>query len=283
MNRTQRTAMALILAAAFGVGLFTGTTQAAGPTGPAFVPPPEASTFDNVIDAQEMDDLVAITERIDAHLSIGDDGLVQLDPTVTADELGVTEEFLANYRDALIESNKLIARGDLKVDADMRVTASEQLTANFRLSGPGAGNPGPGLEGELGSGQPDAAVPDWCSWNYNTGAMYYNSYNDYRTYRNNYYGLCNSMAAYIRCSRCAPSLQYFYSYNNSQINNYCYQNTGVYYYLPYSNSNGCGQQNPCYGNLGYKPAYYWGQQQTYNYSCRCYTSNWQWQGYWSRY
>jgi hypothetical protein len=279
MNRTLRTAMALTLATAFGVGLFTGTTQAAGPEGPAFVPPPEASTFDNVIDAQEMDDLVAITERIDAHLSVDADGLVQLDAAVTAADLGVTDEFLANYRDALAESNKLIANGDLTVDADMRVNVTEQLATTFRQ--PGTGITGPILDSELAGGQPDAAVPDWNCWNYNTGAMYYNSYNTYNTYRNNYYGLANSMAAYLRCSRCAPNLQYFYSYNNSSINNYCYRNTGVYYYLPYSQ--GCGSSNPCYGNLGYKASYYWGQTQSYNYSCRCYTSNWQWQGQWSRY
>ncbi len=281
MNRTQRTAMALVLAGAFGVGLWTGTTQAASPAGPAFAPPPEASTFDNVIDAQEMDDLVAITERIQPYLSVDADGLVQLDANVTAAELGVSEDFLATYRDALTESNKLIERGEISVDADMGVTRSKELDYNFHLGKLGAGIPGPSLEGAPGGAQPSAGVPDWNVWNYNTGAMYYNSYNTYQSYRNNYYGLCNSMAAYLRCSRCAPSLQYFYGYNGSYLNNSCYRNSGVYYYLPYSNN--CGSYNPCYGNLSYKPAYYWQQTQSYNYSCRCYTSNWQWQGYWCRY
>jgi hypothetical protein len=278
MNRTQRTLLALVLAAAFGIGLLTGTTQAASP---AFVAPPEASTFDNVIDAQEMDDLVAVTERIQPYLSIDAEGLVQLDAKVTAAELGVSEDFLATYRDALAESNKLIERGEISVDADMRVTRSEELDFNFRLGNGGIVNPNPGLAVESAGEQPSAGVPDWNVWNYNTGAMYYNSYNTYNRYRNNYYGLCNSMAAYLRCSRCAPSLQHFYGYNSSYLNNYNYQNYGVYYYLPYTNN--CGSYNPCYGNLSYKPAYYWTQTRSYNYSCRCYNYNWQWQGYWCRY
>jgi hypothetical protein len=281
MNRTQRTALALALAAAFGVGLLTGTTQAASPTGPVRVAPPEASTFDNVLDAQEMADVVDITERIQPYLSIDENGLVQLDANVTAAELGVDEDFLSTYRDALAESNKLIERGDISVDADMRVTPSEELDMTFRLGGPGVGNPSPGLEVQAAGGQPSEAVPDWNVWNYNTGSMYYNSYNTYYNYRNNYYGLCNTMAAYQRCSRCAPSLQYFYSYNSSYLNNNCYQNYGVYYYLPYNN--GCNSYNPCYGNLSYKPAYYWTQSRSDTYSCRGYTSNWQWQGYWCRY
>ena len=279
MNGTRRIALTLIAAIALGAGFAVGAAQAA-PANGGSVAPPEASTFDNVIDAAEMDDLVAITERIDQHLTVGEDGLVRLDADVSAADLGVSEAFLANYRDALAESNKLIERGEIVVDADMRVTPTEKLIGEFKKAGPGAGGRAGDAE-EAVDAAPGEPVPDWCAWNYNTGAMYYNSYNTYRTYRNNYYGLCNSMAAYTGCSRCAPSLQYFYSYNNSYLNNYCYQNYGVYYYLPYQNS--CGSYNPCYGNLGYKPMYYWGQTRTYNYNCRCNTYNWQWNGYWGRY
>ncbi|MCE7938087.1 MAG: hypothetical protein DYG90_05705 [Chloroflexi bacterium CFX6] len=288
MNWTVRTAVATA-AAAFAIGVVSGTSWASAPVDkvdPGPVAPPEASTFDNVIDAAEMEAVVDINERIEAHLYIDADGLVQLDSAVTAAQLGVTDEFLTHYRAALAESNKLIERGEITVDADMRVTPTEHYLKATRPAQPMPG--GPTLDGvdavEL-EAAPDTAVPDWSVWNYNTGAMYYNSYNTYNTYRYNYYGLCNSMAAYLRCSSCAPSLQYFYTYNSSYNSSYCYSNSGLYYYLPYNtNRSGCGQSyNPCYGSLGYKPAYYWGQTRTYNYSCRCYQQQWQWNGYWCRY
>jgi len=282
MNWTRRTAFALVAAAAFVVGLVSGTTHAA-PAEPVFVAPPEAGTFDNVIDAEEMETLIDLTERIQPYLSLDADGLVQLDPAVTAADLGVTDEFLATYRESLAESNKLIERGEITVDADMRVTMSDHLAASFREPQPGKG----GNTDAAAPGEPvaldDEAVPDWSCWRYNSGAMFYNSYNTYSTYRNNYYGLCNTMASYMGCSRCAPSLQYFYGYNGSYLNSYCYRNSGVYYYLPYSNSNGCGSSYGCYGNLSYKPAYYWGYGRSYNNSCRCYQNQWQWYGNWCRY
>lgn len=281
MNWTLRTAIASMVAA-FAIGLMSGPLFAAPPGDRGFVAPPESSTFDNVIDAAEMEALVDINERIEQHLTIDAEGLVQLDANVTAAELGVDEGFLETYREALAESNKLIERGEITVDADMRVTATERFA---QVSRPGL--PGPGgatLDGMEGEGSPEPAVPDWSVWNYNTGSMYYNSYNTYNTYRNNYYSLCNSMAAYQRCSSCGASLQYFYTYNSSYNNNYCNSNSGLYYYLPYSNGNSCGSsRNSCYGNLGYKPVYYWGSTRTYNYSCRCYQQQYQWNGYWGRY
>ena len=94
------------------------------------------------------------------------------------------------------------------------------------------------------------------------------------------------MAAYLRYPHFSQNLNYFYTYNNNYINNSCYNNYGVYYYLPYQQ--GCqyrsgSSYSPCYGNLGYKPAYYWQQSYGYNAQCRCYQYNWQWRGYWSRY
>lgn len=290
MNRTVRTIFAVLAAAAFAVGFAAGTSRAEGPVdaaGPSVVLPPEAALFDNVIDAAEMDELVDINARIEEHLSIGADGLVVLDPSVTAADLGVDEEFLAYYRAALADSNRLIARGDIRVDADMRVTPSEDYARTLRPFGPqpgGAGFEAGATDAELPDAAPEAGVPDWSVWGYNTGAMFYNSYSTYNQYRSSYYSLCNSMAAYLRCSRCGSSLVNFYTYNSSYNNNYCYRQQGLYYYLPYQNTSNCGGYNPCYGNnTGYKPAYYWGYGTSYNNSCRCYTSQWQWYGYWCRY
>jgi hypothetical protein len=131
----------------------------------------------------------------------------------------------------------------------------------------------------------DNEVPDWSAWGYSHGSMYYNSYSTYQNYyrTRSYYGLCNSMAAYLGYPRYSGSLVNFYTYNSSYINRYCYQNSGSYYFLPYSSRNSCIGGYPGYSQCGYKPAYFWGQSYAYNSSCRCYQNSWSWQGSWTRY
>lgn len=245
--------------------------------------------FDAVIDEAASADLVAITERLDAHLSLDANGLVRLDDDVTAAEIGVDETFLSNYRKALAFSNVLIERGELTVDADMTVHAGENFAVqpdNGAVPGP---VPGASLMGDASTvAVPDAAVPQWGAYGYGSGAMFYNSYNTFYQYRFNYYGLSSAMAAYLGYPHISPSINYFYTYNNQYLSNSCYNPYGVYYFLPYQSTcqyynSGIRSYQPCYGNLGYKPAYYWQQTNTYSASCRCYQSNWQWQGYWSRY
>ena len=120
--------------------------------------------------------------------------------------------------------------------------------------------------------------------------MFYNSYNVYRQYSNNYYNLCNSMAAYLRQPWISSNLAYFYGYNGNQLNNSCYQSQGMWYYLPYQQ--GCQQwvptqrtyTNQCYGStVSYRPGYLWQSRYAYNNNCRRYQSQWQWPGYWRRY
>ncbi len=282
MNRTH-TIIGCLLAAVFAVGLVTGQASAqSSELDTGYSPPPSMDSIE-VVDAEQMERIVEITERIDPLLFVDDAGLVQLPESVTADELGVSQEFLDNYRQALEFSNRLIETGQITVDADMKVSANESFVGSVELPGP---NPG---AGQMGAGaatdaMPAGETPDWYTWRYSGGAMYYNSYQTYNQYGRSgqYYGLCNSMAAHLGYPWMSSSLVNFYTYNNSYLNRYCYNNHGSYYYLPYYNT-GCGNYNPCYGGTSYKPAYFWGQARTYNYSCRCYTYNWQWYGTWCRY
>lgn len=281
MNRTQRMFFALVALAALFISARVGTTLAApvipvevaGATGPV---PPEANRFHNVLDAQGMQEAVDLAEQIAPYLYVGKDGLVAL-KDATASEIGVSEQFLANYRIALQESNKLIARGDISVAPDMKVTVNRTVAPTV------GGVPGlPGGATTDAAASPETAVPEWGAWSYSSGAMFYNSYSTYTSYRYNYYNLCNSMASYINYPWMSSSLVNFYSYNQSYLNSYCYNPTGTYYYMPYQS--GCsGSYSPCYGNLGYKPAYFWTRSYAYNNSCNCNTYNWQWQGYWTRY
>jgi len=253
--------------------------------------PTGIGTFANVIDEAAMADLAAITERLDAHLSLDADGLVRLADGVTAAQIGVDEAFLADYRKALEFSNVLIERGELTVDADLTVHAGERFVvqpSSGIVPGP---VPGASLSGGAsvdGGADSVAAVPDWGAYGYGSGAMFYNSYNTFYRYRFSYYGLSSAMSAYLGYPHLSPSLNYFYTYNNQYLSNSCYNPYGVYYFLPFQSTcqfynSGMRSYQPCYGNLGYKPAYFWQQTNTYSASCRCYRSNWQWQGYWSRY
>ncbi len=289
MNRHLFAATCLALSA-FGLGLAMGqpaaraegTVKAVQPSVPA-----EASTFDLVVDPAEMAEVEAITARLDRHLSLDGQGLVTLDPSVTPEQLGVTPEFLDNYRQALAFSNQLISSGQIKVDANLKVSATGSFVGSANMPAPG----NPGGKGKASEPAPvlgesaDNEVPEWCSWRYNSGAMYYNSYNTYNSYgrTGQYYGLCNSMAAYMGYPWMSGSLVNFYTYNNSYFNNYCYPNYGTYYFLPYSSYNSCGGYNPCYNPCSTKPAYFWTRSYTYSYSCRCYQYQWQWSGYWTRY
>lgn len=269
--------------AAFGLGLAMGLpmTHAEGITkGIAPSVPVEAGTFDMVVDPQEMAEVEQISARIDEHLSLDGQGLVQLNADVTAEQLGVSPEFLDNYRKALTFSNQLISSGQITVDANLKVTATGNFVGSVNMPAPG--NPGgKGKASEPGEGAvADNDVPDWCSWRYNSGAMYYNSYNTWNTYGRSgqYYGLCNSMAAYIGYPWMSSSLNNMYTYNSNYFNNYCYPNQGSYYFLPYSSYNSCGGYNPCYNQCSMKPAYFWTRNYTYSYSCRCYQYQWQWSG-----
>lgn len=287
MNWTKQL-LVLTAVAALGVGFAASTTFAAGPAdlvgssvSTAGVTPPEASRFDTVLDAKEMDETIDLAKHMEPYLSVGTDGLVHL-KDATAAEIGVSEQFLANYRIALQESNKLITRGDITVGPDMSVKVTRKLPApGIVLPSPGGAN----TEG-VGAAADTAAVPDWGAWSYSSGAMFYNSYSTYTSYRNNYYNLCNSMASYIQRPWISYNLVNFYSYNQSYFNNYCYNPTGTYYYLPYSNSSSCSSSyySPCYGNtVSYRPAYFWTRQYSYNSSCGCNSYNWAWQGFYTRY
>lgn len=291
MNRTH-VLSAVAVAALGAVGFVTGTARAQ--TAPAAAPM-AARQLDaqSVVDADEMGDVLDLVTRLEPHLYVAADGTMQLRDGVTAEMLGVTETFLADYRAAMADSNTLIEQGDVTLAADFTVSMKALPERNIGL----IGMPSPGgaaTEGDAAASDAPAlagASPDnWSAYGYQSGAMFYNSYNVYRQYYNNYYNLCNTMAAYIRQPWISSNLAYFYGYNGGYLNNSCYPNSGMWYYLPYQS--GCQQwvptlrsyTNQCYGTtVGYRPGYLWQNRYTYNTGCRCYQQQWQWQGYWMRY
>ena len=271
MNWLGRLSIAVVAFAALALGFVLSSTAHAAPRGPIYLgraaTPPETLGAGTVLDAESFREVAAITERITPYLFVAEDGTVQL-RDVTAADLGVTEQFLADYRAAMAYSNELILAGEVSVSPDMKVTVRDRY----------APDPADTLQGVPGASvdaaEPQAAVPDWGAWNYNSGAMFYNSYGDWTYYRNTYYGLCNSMAAYVGYPWMSRNLIYFYGYNQQYFQNYCYNPMGTYYYMPYSY---------CYSGLGYKPAYFWTRTYAYYGSCGCYQYQWAWQGFWCRY
>jgi hypothetical protein len=274
------------------LGFQTGAVHADGPADLGITPidaaamqfaaptPPEAAFFDTVLDDETMADLEALTERIEQYVYVDEDGLVRLGD-VTAEELGVDQRFLDDLRAAYDYSNELIERGEFVVADDFTVSEGESFTG---LGENAVVDPiTPGINAFGGSDELSSDVPDWNAYGYNSGAMFYNAYNTYYRYYSSYWNLCNTMSAYIRMPHISRNLQYFYAYNSNYLRSRCYQNTGVWYYLPYQS--GCRyNSNPCYGSsVSYRPAYYWTRSYTYNQGCRCYQNNWLWQGYYSRY
>lgn len=282
-------ATAMLGVAGFAAG--TARAQAGLDSAPAQAVRMDAA---NVVDAAEMADVLDLVQRFEPYLFVAADGTMQLQDGVTAEQLGVSQEYLDNYRAAMADSNTLIERGEVTLSPDFKVAVA---TLPERVVGPVVGLPDPGgatVDGEGAASEGAAlmgASPDnWSAYGYSSGAMFYNSYNVYRQYSNNYYNLCNSMAAYIRQPWISSNLAYFYGYNTNYLNNSCYQSQGMWYYLPYQQ--GCQQWVPtlrqyttqCYGsNVSYRPGYLWQNRYAYNNSCRCYQSQWQWQGYWMRY
>lgn len=297
MNRTHLlfVAAAAVLGTA---GFAAGTAQAQ--MAPAGVPAQtERMDAAHIVDAAEMADVLDLVQRMEPYLYVAEDGTMQLRDDATAEALGVSQAYLDDYRAAMADSNTLIERGEVTLSPDFEVTMAAlpdgAVNPVIGLPGPGgAVTEGDGAASDAslgGASMLSGASPDnWSAYGYNTGAMFYNSYNVYRQYYNNYYNLCNTMAAYIRQPWISSNLAYFYGYNGNQLNNSCYQSQGMWYYLPYQQ--GCQQwvptlrsyTNQCYGStVGYRPGYLWQSRYAYNNNCRCYQSQWQWQGYWMRY
>jgi hypothetical protein len=273
-----------IVAAAFALGLALPSVRGAVASGPVVdtvtgaAVPPGLDAAGSLLDAEAMAEVREITDRITPYLEVGPDGLVRL-RDVTAAEIGVSEKFLEDFRASLEYSNGAIAAGDIKVNADMTVETTSQTFAArggaTRLAGADLGTLGlPAGEAGLQAAAPSEPVPQWGAWNYPDGAIFYNSYPDWHYYRNAYWGLCNSMAAYLGYPWMSGSLAYFYGYNQFYLSRYCYNPAGMYWYMPY---------NYCGGTLGYKPAYFWGRVAMYSYGCGCYQYQWAWQGIWCRY
>jgi hypothetical protein len=294
MTHVQR--LSLVLAVTLGIvglALCASTVRAetiAVQAIPMTVPDPGAvpSTIGlsdaQVLDASEFAAVSDAAQRLTPYITVGADGLPRL-ADVRAEEIGVDPVFLENFRQAMTFANTTITEGHLVVNRDLTVsTAGLDIRAdpgNGIVAGEryGAASPAP-IGGVVGSG---GDTPQWGTWHYPQGAMFYNTYSDYWSYYyNRYYVLCNSMAAALGYPWLSSNLMYFYAYNNSYFSNNCYRDYGTYFFLPYSTT--CQQYNPCWCcGMSYRPVYFWVRATGYDHTCGCYRYNWQWQGYWARY
>jgi hypothetical protein len=274
MKSYRACAFALLVVAAFAVGFALPRTVMAAPPVPVSgrVPAPTAGM--DVVDATQMQVVSDITRRITPYLYVDERGVVRL-RDVTAAQLGVSEQFLADYRAAMVNSNALIERGEMRVSPDLKVTfPAAPAVRPIAPSAPGNAALDSVAGASVTDGGPSEAVPQWGAWDYGQGGMFYNSYNDWTYYRYNYYGLVNGMAAWLHMPWLSPPLMYFYGYNQYYFTIYTYPGYGTYFYVPYSY---------CHQQLGYKPAYFWGQQYGWYSGCGCYRYNWVWIGFWGRY
>ena len=291
MTRTLRFSVLVAVAiAAIALGFVTSTARAdtSLPITAEFsvhdpAAAPDLSAFDDsmVIDEAEFRELSDAVQRITPHITVDDEGLPQLEG-VTAADLGVSEEFLRNFKRAMEFSNEAIAKGEFEVNDDLTIEVLGPAASSL----PSADLVPAGEDKPVGPLQTvgDETV-EWSSWNYpNQGAMFYNSYYDYwNYYHNRYYVLCNGMAAALGYPWMSTNLMYFYGYNGWYFQRYCYQGYGMYFYLPYSQGC-CRMYNPCWcGGMCYRVVYIWVRVVQYNPMCRCYQYNWNWTGYWGRY
>lgn len=292
MSNKSRLLMGLAAAVAVaGVGFLASQALASGPTGVRFeaVEPPAAQlspviapdvTRLGVRDVLDMTGYRAASDfarRVTPYVHLDGSGVPRLDAGVSADELGVTSEFMADFESALgfaaqaIRQGRVVVREDLTVETVGPISAAPAMALDSAAPFPDSAGPG------------DASL-DWQSWRYNSGAMFYNSHEDYWSYfYNRYYVLCSSMAAQIGYPWMSTNLVYFYAYNGWSFSRYCGSGSGMYWFMPYSSS-GCYQYNPCYCcGVSYRPIYIWVMTYQYVPSCRCQQQVWGWQGYWARY
>jgi hypothetical protein len=304
MTRVQRFSLGLaVVVGTVGLTLLASTAFAA-PVHPRVLPitvpevsvAPEVAGLDatSVLDPVEYQSVSDFTRRVTPYIKLDAAGVPQV-TGATAEALGVDARFLADFQLALAYAYQAVEDGHIVLNADLTVERTDAVPPVVDGAAPIAPAPGtdgasvlPGADGAIVlPGAPGAGnlgdVPQWGTWHYPQGAMFYNSYTDYwNYYYNNYYVLCSAMAARLGYPWLSPNLVYFYTYNNSYFYNYCYSNMGTYFYMPYSSM--CQQYNPCWCcGMSYRPVYFWVRSYSYNYGCGCYQQNWNWQGYWARY
>ena len=272
-------AAGLVLLSSHALAFDPGQIRAApaGPPGASLgaaqaapLPPVSDLAAADVLDKAEYRAAADFARRAAPYVHLDSAGVPRLDEGVTAAQLGVSEEFLRDFASALSFAGQAITEGSIVVHQDLTVETAgaappqDGVVAGARLGG----------EGSL----------DWQSWNYNTGAMFYNSYQDYWYYfYDRYYVLCASMAAQLGYPWMSNNLVYYYAYNGWAFNNYCGSGSGMYWFMPYSGS-GCRYYNPCYCcGVSYRPIYIWVVTYQYYPSCRCQQPVWGWQGFWARY
>jgi len=245
----------------------------------ASVPDLERIGAQEVLDRSGYEEAADFARRVMPFVHLDAAGVPRLDGSVTAARLGVSEAFLSDFEAALHFAADAIRDGRIVVNADLTVDTVGEAPAAAHGIEPAE---------PFGAGMLDAAIEDpsldWQSWRYNTGAMFYNSYQSYWThFYNRYYVLCSSMAAYIGYPWMSTNLVYFYAYNSAFFSRYLHASHGMYWFLPFSGT-GCAAYQPCYCcGVSYRPVYIWILSYQYYPSCRCQQAVWGWQGFWGRY
>jgi len=289
MTIRQRVSILIAVAlAVVGLGLVASSVAAQVLTDAEFssveiAPGPDLTRVpdENVLDKAEYQAASDFTMRVTPYIHLDDTGVPRLDAGVTAEMMGVDQEFMDNFVAALDFAGQAILDGSIVVNDDLTVDVAGASSVSGPVFGPSATIPGG--EDTIDSAVGDASL-DWQSWRYNSGAMFYNSYQDYYSYYySRYYVLCSSMAAQLGYPWMSTNLVYFYSYNGWYFNQHCSNPYGMYWFMPYSSS-GCYQYNPCYCcGVSYRPIYVWVVTYRYYPSCGCQQPTWGWQGYWARY
>ena len=188
MTRVQRLSLGLAIAVGtVGLALVASTAMAA-PIAPRVIPitvpdvgiAPEVSGLDaqSVLDPVEYQAVSDFTQRVTPFIHLDAAGVPRVSGASAAD-LGVDAAFLANFERALefayqaVEDGHIVLNGDLTVErgdaalpaVDGTTSGDPESVTDGAIVLPGA----PGA-GEFGD------VPQWGTWNYPQGAMFYNSY-----------------------------------------------------------------------------------------------------------
>lgn len=270
----------LVLMAAVAVlaGLAVGTVDAAPPT-------PVQVEEGLRIEADKMQELSAFAKRSEAYLTKRADGTLDFRATDAA-ALGVSDQFLADYKAALEAINVEIragrfqeqADGTLKVNVDAGAAPAQAAPA-VRLPAGAQLVDNPSAD-QLAAARPAIAAAgiddglDWSVCNCNNSFYVNWSYNDnyYYRYSPYYYTWPAAMSAHVGYPYIAPRLTYLFSYShNHYYFTQCTYSYGTYWYIPWNYL--------CYGcNYGYHPVYFYSRyvyiyygRYYYFYSWRPYT------------
>ena len=218
-----------------------------------FAPPGYVHEGSIVLDNTAMEQIAELGVVMQTHLTINENGTLALSE-VDADQLGVSPEYVENYKASLQYINATIKQGYFTVDEQFQVTWDESL-----IDGAEAGSP---IDAKIETG----------GYYYHAGHGVYTHF----SYSNAYYyiptyGLstATSLASYVGYPHYATPYTYHFTYRPtySYYYYYAYPGHGVWSYVP---SSSLSYYHYGYYYPSYQYVYYWNPYGSYYYSTRCY-------------